>query len=133
MSVSFSGFGRVGVDPEQRTIGTGEDAKPLVRLRVYFEGSVKSGDEYVDKYGFWSDVEIWRPGLGRQVAKHVRKGMLVLVDGTLRCKSFEKNGETKESFEVRAEKVTLGLVGIEAITMAPKAPAQSDEETQDAA
>ena len=133
MSAAISSFGRVGTDPEQKTIGTGDDAKPLVRFRIYIEGSVKSGDEYVDKYGFWSEVEIWRPGLGRQVAEHIRKGMLVFVEGALLCKSYEKEGETFEDFAVRAEHVTLGLVGIEAITMAPKASSDTNEQAKNAA
>ena len=133
MSVNFAATGRVGTNPEQLTIGTGDDASPLVRFRVYFDGSVKSGDGYEDKYGFWREVEIWREGLGKRVAQHVKKGMLINVQGTEICKKRQKDDEEYENYSIRADAVSLELVGVKSIEMAPKTSAQSDETERDAA
>ncbi|PQA85886.1 single-stranded DNA-binding protein [Hyphococcus luteus] len=133
MSVKFAAVGRVGTNPEQLTIGTGEDASPLVRFRVYFDGSVKSEDGYEDKYGFWRDIEIWREGLGKRVAQHIRKGMLIAVQGTEICKKREKDGEEYENYAIRADAVSLELVGVKSIEMAPKASDAEDDSARDAA
>lgn len=133
MSVHFAATGRVGTNPEQLTIGTGNDASPLVRMRVYFDGSVKSGETYEDKYGFWREVEIWREGLGKRVAQHIRKGMLINVTGTEICKKHEKDGEQFENYAIRADTVNLELIGVKSIEMVSKSSAQPAEDDLDAA
>ena len=132
MSVHFAATGRVGTNPEQLTIGTGDDASPLVRFRVYY-GSVKSGDGCEDKYGFWREAEIWREGLGKRAAQHIKTGVLINVQGAEICKKRQKDDEEYENYSIRADAVSLELVGVKSIEMAPKAPAQSDETERDAA
>lgn len=133
MSAQFAATGRVGTNPEQLTIGTGDDASPLVRFRVYFDGSVKSGDGYEDKYGFWREVEIWREGLGKRVAQHIRKGMLINVQGTEICKKREKDGEKYENYAIRVDALSLELVGLKSIETAPKATSAKGGDERDAA
>ena len=121
----FEGTGRLGAAPEMKTIGSGDDAKQLVTFTCYFEGRVKTGDGYADKYGYWREVEIWKDGLGKRVHELLEKGMMVRVEGVQLCDKYEKDGEQRERHKIRAEDVFVDLIGIQEIVRKPKAQDQA--------
>jgi len=95
-------IGRLVADPElQHTNG----GTPFSRMRIAVN------TPYKDKSGEWQedtlfiDVVLWGTPSER-VVKKLSKGSRVLVVGSLRQSTWEKNGEKRSKIEVRAERVS---------------------------
>ena len=135
MSADFFAVGNVGTVPEQLIVGTGDDEAHLVKFRVYFPGTVKTDAGYQDRYGFWREVEIWRHGLGKRVAMHIKKGMRIIVKGQEICKKTQKDGVEYENHAIRADLVAPDLIGIASIELESRTMQSEDiaEDDRDAA
>jgi len=95
MSVSINRVilaGNVIRDPQTRYIGYGtavtEFSIAIERRRAKQKGTV----DYVE-------ITAWGK-LAQTCGEHLRKGAAVLVDGELRTRSYEKDGETRRVTEV---------------------------------
>jgi single-strand DNA-binding protein len=101
--------GRLGKDPEVRTVGNGGTVAQL---------TVATSENWVDKEGQkqerteWHRVVAWGK-LGEICGKHLSKGRQVYVEGRLQTRSWEdQQGQKKYSTEIVASTVQfLGAAG----------------------
>ncbi|HVK62046.1 MAG TPA: single-stranded DNA-binding protein [Bdellovibrionales bacterium] len=101
--------GRLGTDPEVRTIGNGGTVTRL---------SVATSENWVDKEGQkqerteWHRIVVWGR-LAEICGKHLSKGRQVYVEGRLQTRSWEdQQGQKKYSTEIVANTVQfLGAAG----------------------
>ncbi len=94
-------MGNLGADPELR-IGAGGVA--ILKMRV------ATGESWQDKEQNWQERTEWHrvTVFGKRaenLAKFLRKGMFVTVDGQNRTSSYEKEGQKHYSTEVIAHSV----------------------------
>lgn len=98
-------MGRLGKDPELKTVGQGTSVARL---------SIALSEKWVDKNGQkhervdWLSVVVW----GKQAencAKYLSKGRQALVEGKIQVRSYEdkKTQEKKYVTEIIAQKVTF--------------------------
>ena len=92
-------IGRLTASPELRYTGNGT---PVCNFRIACERNYtnKSGDREVD----FINIVTWR-GLAENCARHLGKGRLVGVDGSLQIKKSESNGRKYINPEVNADNV----------------------------
>jgi single-strand DNA-binding protein len=101
--------GRLGKDPEVRTVGNGGTVAQL---------TVATSENWVDKEGHkqerteWHRVVAWGK-LAEICGKHLSKGRQVYVEGRLQTRSWEdQQGQKKYSTEIVASTVQfLGAAG----------------------
>lgn len=101
--------GRLGADPEVRTVGQGGTVTRL---------SVATSENWVDKEGHkqerteWHRIVVWGR-LAEICGKHLAKGRQVYVEGRLQTRSWEdQQGQKKYSTEIVANTVQfLGAPG----------------------
>lgn len=117
MTYQIEAVGNLGGNPEMKTVNIGDEEKPVVNLRVYFDRRVSDGNGgFVDKGGFWRDVAIWKPALGDRAMTHLRKGARIIVRGTEQVRAWkDQEGQERESYTVNADYVALDLLGIETV------------------
>jgi single-strand DNA-binding protein len=101
MSFPVTFKGRLGADPEMTT---GSNGSAVTRMRV-----VTNGRRMVD--GDWQDTDTswWQvTAFGRQAeaaAEQLRKGDLVLIQGKVKQREWEKDGVKRVTAEVTADEV----------------------------
>lgn len=88
--------GHLGADPDVRQT---EGGATLVRLRIATTERWVDADGKASEATEWHSVTAWNK-LGTLVASW-RKGQLVLVEGRMRTRSYEQNGEKKWSTDVQ--------------------------------
>lgn len=101
--------GRLGTDPEVRTVGNGGTVTRL---------SVATSENWVDKEGHkqerteWHRIVVWGK-LAEICGKHLSKGRQVYVEGRLQTRSWEdQQGQKRYSTEIVANTVQfLGAAG----------------------
>ncbi|MEK7355079.1 MAG: single-stranded DNA-binding protein [Bdellovibrionota bacterium] len=101
--------GRLGADPEVRTVGQGGTVTRL---------SVATSENWVDKEGHkqerteWHRIVVWGK-LAEICGKHLSKGRQVYCEGRLQTRSWEdQQGQKKYSTEIVANTVQfLGSAG----------------------
>jgi single stranded DNA-binding protein len=93
-AVTLIGF--VGADPEQRQARNG-GAKFIV-LSVATQRSWKNADDEWSSKTEWHRVVLFRPRLADHVARTIKKGAHVLVEGELVSSTYKRpNGKGKKS------------------------------------
>jgi len=133
-SVTLVGF--VGADPEQRQ-AKGNGSKFTV-LSVATQRSWKNADDEWSSRTEWHRIILFRPRLADHVARTIKKGAHVLVEGSLVSSTYEvSNGKGKKakgtkitSWSIRADVVRK----LDRNEQEPQAPAtapatESDEAT----
>ena len=101
MSFPVTFKARLGADPEMTT---GSNGSAVTRMRV-----VTNGRRMVD--GDWQDTDTswWQvTAFGRQAeaaAEQLRKGDLVLIQGKVKQREWEKDGVKRTTAEVTADEV----------------------------
>lgn len=97
-------IGNVGKTPEVKTIGTNVVANFSVATteKGY---KTKSGAEVAERTE-WHNISVWGK-LAEVAEKYVDKGAKIYIEGKLRTRTFEKNGETRYSTEIHAERFQL--------------------------
>lgn len=100
--------GRLGADPEMKSVGQGAN---MARLSLATNESWVSKDGQKQERTEWHRVVVW----GKQAelcAKHLSKGRQVYIEGRLQTRSWEDQGQKKYSTEIVANTVQfLGSVG----------------------
>ena len=83
--------GRVGRDPEVRYTTTGQAVANL---------SVAVTEKYKDKETTtWYRVQLWGK-LAELAGEWVKKGSMLLIEGRMNCRKYEKDGIERESWEL---------------------------------
>ncbi|MGD9687794.1 MAG: single-stranded DNA-binding protein [Desulfobacter sp.] len=85
--------GRVGKDPEVRYTTSGQAAANL---------SLAVTEKYKEKETTtWYRVQLWGR-LAELAGEHVTKGMMLLIEGRMNTREYEKDGVKRESWELIA-------------------------------
>lgn len=96
--------GNVGLDPEVRTLETGVKVA-RVRLATterIFNRQTNETTEHTE----WHTITLWR-GLAEVVDKFVRKGSQLYIEGRLRSREWERDGQKHYATEVVADDMKL--------------------------
>jgi single-strand DNA-binding protein len=134
MSNHFLGRGNLGADPELKHVELEGESRTVVELRIYFDRPIPNGDGgFTDKGGFWLPVNLWG-SKAEAVAKLLRKGSRVRVEGTLVQDTWDDKatGEPNSRIEVQADSVDLDLARVESITFRTKSDTKQDGTLGDA-
>lgn len=97
-------LGNVGQDPEVRTL---ESGVKVVRLRLatterIFNRTTNESTEHTE----WHTITLWR-GLADVADKYVRKGSQIYVEGRIRSREWEKDGQRHFGIEIVADDMKL--------------------------
>jgi single-strand DNA-binding protein len=95
MAVHAIIHGRLGRDPETRTVGNDS----VTKLNVASDHGW--GDK---KTTTWISVDVWGKR-GESVAKILKKGSEVVIRGEVYTREYEKDGQKRTSLECRADAV----------------------------
>ena len=89
-------IGNLGQDPELRTTPQGSNVCSF---------TLATSDRYKDKNGEWQDVTDWHrivfwDKLAEIAGEYLKKGSRVFIEGKIKTRSYEKDGETKYITEI---------------------------------
>ena len=121
-------IGNVGADPEIRYLDRGV-AIATFNLATTERGYVMQNGTQVPDVTEWHSVVLWR-NLAEWAQQNLRKSMKVYVEGKLKTRSWEKDGQIRRKTEVIAENIQI-LYRPDYLTKGERAEAAS-EEAQDA-
>ncbi|MDZ7845258.1 MAG: single-stranded DNA-binding protein [Anaerolineales bacterium] len=96
-------IGNLGTDPETRYTPEG---KQVTRFRMAVNRVFKNnkGESIEDTQ--WFNVEAWS-GLAKVVEEYLQSGDRVYIEGRLRTKEYEKDGETKYFTKVVVQEMIM--------------------------
>lgn len=97
--------GNLTDDPDLRFTPSGA---AVANFTVASTPRTKDGDDWKDGETMFLRCAAWRQ-LGENVAESLRKGMQVIVQGRLRTRSYEHNGEKRTSLELDVDHVGPSL------------------------
>jgi single-strand DNA-binding protein len=92
--------GNLTRDPEIRTVGSGDKQTSVVNFTVAVSKEFSRANGNKDKITSFISCEAWDSG-AEIIASSFQKGDLVLVEGTLRNDSWEKDGVKHNTLKVR--------------------------------
>ena len=121
-------LGNVGAEPEVRAL---ESGAKVARLRLatterYTDRQTNETKELTE----WHTVTLWR-NLADVVDKYVHKGSQVYIEGKIRTREYEHNGEKRYATEIMANDMKLlgrpkdANDAPQAVAPAPQAPARA--------
>jgi single-strand DNA-binding protein len=96
-------LGRVGKDPEIKQFENGSIAN----------FTIATDDSYKDKFGQkvertdWHNVTIGTSGLVDVVSRFVKKGDLIYVEGKVKTREYEKEGQKRYVTEIRVDTLKM--------------------------
>lgn len=95
-------LGNVGKDPEYKDV----NGQGLLKF------SLATPDGYKDKDGKWQDVTDWHNvvvwgRMAETLRQYIAKGSKLFVEGKLKTRTYEKNGEKRYTTEVVARDIVL--------------------------
>jgi len=101
--------GHLGKDPEIRTFENSYDPNKPNKVAKF---SLATTESYKNKDGQRTDTTEWhnivvRRGLAEVAEKYLRKGQLVYIEGKIKTRSYEKDGQTRYITEIEAENMTM--------------------------
>lgn len=122
-------IGRLGKDPEIRRLDSGV---------IVASFSIATSENYTNKQGEkveqteWHSIVIWGK-LAEVVEKYVKKGMLIYIEGKLKTRQWEKEGQKHYTTEIFGESMQMLSRGeqtqAQAAPTTATAPASSDNWT----
>lgn len=98
--------GRLGRDPEIRYIPSREGERAIARF------SVATSEVYITREGEkrevteWHSVYCWGK-LAEFVKEYLRKGRQILIEGRLRTRKWESDGQRRSRTEIEADKIII--------------------------
>lgn len=92
--------GNLARDPELRTVNTGGKQTSVVNFTVAVSRDYTKASGEKDKITSFINCEAWDSG-AEMIAESFKKGDLVMVEGSLRNDSWEKDGVKHSSLKVR--------------------------------
>ncbi len=96
-------LGNLGAEPELRVTGQGT---AILSLRIATTESYLDKQNQRQERTEWHRVTMWGKR-GEGLAKILKKGDRIFVEGGLRTSSYEKNGEKRYSTEIHATDILL--------------------------
>jgi single-strand DNA-binding protein len=115
--------GRLGNDPEARTT-SGDKRVVTVRLCTTSFSKGKKFDE-------WHTVVAWGDGLVGLFEKHLQKGDMILVTGSNRTRTWEKDGQKHYTTEVvMGPNDTVRFIQVKGFEADDTGPAGSDTDEE---
>lgn len=103
---SITIVGVLGGDPEVRQVGN----NTVVNMSVAVTERVfdRDANEFVDKGTSWFPCSAWKD-LGEHVAGSLSKGDRVIVTGSWKERTWEKDGETRRAWQLEVEDIGPSL------------------------
>ena len=98
-------IGNVGNDPEVRYLDRGV-AIANFNLATTERGYIMQNGTQVPDVTEWHSVVLWR-NLAEWAQQNVRKSMKLYIEGKLKTRSWEKDGQIRRKTEVIAENVQI--------------------------
>lgn len=98
-------IGNVGADPEVRYLDRGV-AIATFNLATTERGYVMQNGTQVPDVTEWHSIVLWR-NLAEWAQQYVRKSMRVYVEGKLKTRTWEKDGQLRRKTEVVAENIQI--------------------------
>ena len=98
-------IGNVGADPEVRYLDRGV-AIANFNLATTERGYVMQNGTQVPDVTEWHSIVLWR-NLAEWAQQNVRKSMKLYVEGKLKTRAWEKEGQIRRKTEVIAENVQI--------------------------
>jgi single-strand DNA-binding protein len=95
--------GHLGKDPDVRTLESG--AKVATFTLATTETYRNKDGQRVDQTE-WHNIVVWR-GLAEVVEKFLKKGNQVYIEGRIRSRSYEKDGQKKYITEINADNMVM--------------------------
>jgi single-strand DNA-binding protein len=92
--------GNLARDPELRVVSTGDKQTSVVNFTVAVSREFKKANGTQDKITSFIQCEAWDSG-AETIASSLKKGDLVMVEGSLRNDSWEKDGVKHSTLKVR--------------------------------
>lgn len=89
-------IGRLGKDPEVRNLDSGAS---LASFSLATSETYKNKDGEKKEDTQWHNIVLWR-GLADVAGKYLHKGDLIFVEGKIRTRSWENDGQTKYITEI---------------------------------
>src|SRR5690242_7098655 len=114
-------FGNLGHDPELRTLASG---RSLLRMRLATSESYDTKEGAREERTDWHTIVLWGPR-AEGLARILKKGSLLLVEGQIRTTSVEKDGEKRYFTDIYADNIVLG--GRNGSRNAPPMPFEPNE------
>lgn len=97
--------GFIGNDPQLKTL---ESGKKVVNLRIATNDQYKEkNSEEIQKVTDWHSVTLWN-GKAEFAGKYIKKGALVAIEGRIKPRSTQKDGETLYTIDLVVD--TLDLI-----------------------
>jgi len=101
--------GHLGKDPEVRTFENSIDPnKPIkvARFSLATTETIRNKEGQKTDQTEWHNVVVWR-GLAEVAEKYLRKGNLVFVEGKIRNRSYEKDGQKRYYTEIDVDNMIM--------------------------
>ena len=92
--------GNLARDPEIRTVGSGDKQTSVVNFTVAVSREYTKANGVKDKITSFINCEAWDSG-AEVIGSSFKKGDLVMVEGSLRNDSWEKDGVKHSTLKVR--------------------------------
>lgn len=92
--------GNLARDPELRTVGSGDRQTSVVNFTIATSREFTKANGTQDKITSFIQCEAWDSG-AEAIASSFKKGDLVMVEGSLRNDSWEKDGVKHSTLKVR--------------------------------
>jgi single-strand DNA-binding protein len=92
--------GNLARDPELRVVTTGDKQTSVVNFTVAVSREFKKANGTQDKVTSFIQCEAWDSG-AETISSSLKKGDLVMVEGSLRNDSWEKDGVKHSTLKVR--------------------------------
>ena len=102
-------IGHLGKDPEVRVFENSQDPNKPNKVAKF---SLATTETYKNKDGVKTDTTEWhnivvRRGLAEVVEKYLKKGQQVYIEGKIKTRSYEKDGQTRYITEIETESMTM--------------------------
>lgn len=96
-------LGNVGKDPEVKQFENGSICNFTLATSESYKD--KSGERV--KRTEWHNLSVGAPGLVDVCAKYVKKGDMLYVEGKIRTREYEKDGQKRYATDIRVESIQL--------------------------
>lgn len=102
--------GNIGKDPEIKHFeGGGAITKfPLATSERYFD---REAQEWKDLPTDWHNIIIRQKGMAEWVANNLKKGQQISLEGRIKYRSYEKDGQTQYITEIQVENLVMPRKG----------------------
>lgn len=96
--------GNLGADAELKVIGKGDKATSVINLRVATSESWKKEDGTREERTEWHQVSLFGKR-AEGLAPHLLKGQTIFVEGRLRTRTYEKEGQKHYATNIDADNI----------------------------